>query len=124
MSHKISSESLCGLQKSLFPPNHVTESLYSQVVFHTSLRLEYLCARLAVLVLNQKFIAINNTYMSVTFFASFFIVSLFFYKLFDSSFVCLTQQLIFLVSFVIQRDSKIWTQFRASIFPEIYMVCE
>ena len=24
----------------------------------------------------------------------------------------------------IQRDSKIWTQFRTSIFPELYMVCE
>ena len=25
---------------------------------------------------------------------------------------------------VIQRDSKRWTQFRTSIFPELYMVCE
>ena len=25
---------------------------------------------------------------------------------------------------IIQRDSKRWTQFRKSIFPEIYMVCE
>jgi hypothetical protein len=24
----------------------------------------------------------------------------------------------------IQRDSKRWTQFRTSIFPELYMVCE
>jgi len=24
----------------------------------------------------------------------------------------------------IQRDSKRWTQFRTSVFPELYMVCE
>ena len=24
----------------------------------------------------------------------------------------------------VQRDSKRWTQFRTSIFPELYMVCE
>ena len=24
----------------------------------------------------------------------------------------------------LQRDSKRWTQFRTSIFPELYMVCE
>ena len=27
-------------------------------------------------------------------------------------------------SWIIQRDSKRWTQFRTSIFPELYMVCE
>jgi hypothetical protein len=26
--------------------------------------------------------------------------------------------------FYIQRDSKRWTQFRTSIFPELYIVCE
>jgi len=26
--------------------------------------------------------------------------------------------------FKIQGDSKRWTQFRTSIFPELYMVCE
>ena len=25
---------------------------------------------------------------------------------------------------IIQRDSKGWTQFHTSIFPELYMVCE
>ena len=26
--------------------------------------------------------------------------------------------------FFIQRDSKLWTQFRTSLFPELYMLCE
>jgi len=33
-------------------------------------------------------------------------------------------QFMFHTADIIQRDSKRWTQFRTSIFPELCMVCE
>jgi hypothetical protein len=50
----------------------VTGSLYLQGVSHRSVHLEFLCARLAVLILNQESTAMNNTYTSVTIFRLFF----------------------------------------------------
>jgi hypothetical protein len=37
--------------------------------------------------------------------------------------LCLIVNL-YVINYVLQRDSKRWTQIRTSIFPELYMVCE
>jgi hypothetical protein len=67
----------------LWSERSVTGSLYWQGIFHIGLRLEFLCARLAVLILNQEYIATNNTCMSVTIVRLFFFtVSSYFYKSF------------------------------------------
>jgi len=40
------------------------------------------------------------------------------------AYVCLLLLHVRVNWYIIQRDSKIWTQFRTSIFPELYMACE
>ena len=83
-------------RKNPLSSERVTESLYSQGVFHTSLRLEFPCARLAVMVVNQKFIAINYTYICLLHFFQLFFSPFHYFStscLILRLFVCLIPQL-------------------------------